>query len=1070
MDWHDRKPRPLQAIPGHTGPLRYPVAAIVAAAVLVVAIMVPSGRAPGATGTRDDVVTIDGGPGLLSGIAWLDGGPILVVGNDGQIMTVDLVAKTFAPAISKGPHDSRVRVLMGRAGRELLTADVDGKAILWTEASQPIGSANLLAATNLSAPVPLIGPSRSVVFGADGSLYRWDLADALIGEPKPFANDLDKNPGSLWVVPKMSSKPRVAWVAKDGRRVRLYSAEKADAGKSAKGFVRAPEPVVAIAPTSDGTAFDAVAPSGVTRRFRFPEDLTPPAIVSSKFPVETVAQSLTPLDKAGHLVAADKNGTAYLLEIAAGSDTAPTASGNPIHDMSEPTRKAIAIASDRAGKRVVALLSEKDGTAGQLNRVLNLAAFPAGAWHEDTTALKAARAGSLAVSDDGTAVAVVATTGGGDPTLFRIDLATGMAPAPIPPLTMGALAFTYDATKVVTFLPGSNKDWLLLTRDSDTSGTLRLVSFDGMTTTTTPIANVLAGADLAAPPATMPIDGGAFLIASAWSDGKIRAHSLKGTTVTPLGEADMSMLGKVCSLALSKTNGMPRLAALSIAKLPKRTQTLSLFDPIASMLELERFRPGGDAPDGVPPLAWRGDDIAVATLDVSKKLGIAPFTPAFVSSLPQPSSDFPKVSKTPIIQTATATAVLNLEGRVLAALGDAPAKAVVIVELGPTPKPVASFASPTGFSALELLSEADVALINDAGAVVVYRSDGALPRTFNALPAWSPAGSAKTASIRRIDGLNLLASLDSKDRVMIKLPDPGGSGMLTAGQPRQVPGIEPPAILNGMPAPWAVGFEEPALSPRIRARFAGSDNLQLTRAFPVPSAPAGASKTITAAAWAAHASSLRDSPVLGLADGRLWVPDPDPRHPELSKSYEAPKGLKQGTLVRALAHHPDIPLVALAWTLDGNNVRLRDRNALGIELAETPLDAGAPATALAFSPDGAWLAAGTFAGGVRLWSVDTNGAVPKLTSVQDLNLSNRSVEWLAFGPDTANPKLAAVDCRGRVRSWSATGPIAAPFAIPVTTELEKDANDRTYRLAWSPDAKFLAVASQKGTVFVVPAP
>src|SRR5690606_37045600 len=110
--------------------------------------------------------------------------------------------------------------------------------------------------------------------------------------------------------------------------------------------------------------------------------------------------------------------------------------------------------------------------------------------------------------------------------------------------------------------------------------------------------------------------------------------------------------------------------------------------------------------------------------------------------------------------------------------------------------------------------------------------------------------------------------------------------------------------------------------------------------------------------------------------------------------------------------------------------------------------------ALAFSPDGRTLAAGSFDGLVRLWRVDgpgtTSTALPALDSGDD-----GPVQSLTFSPDGRT--LVAGTGTGTVRLWSisATG---ADLRTVVTGP-----GSAVFSVAFSPDGRSLVAGSQDTT-------
>ena len=79
--------------------------------------------------------------------------------------------------------------------------------------------------------------------------------------------------------------------------------------------------------------------------------------------------------------------------------------------------------------------------------------------------------------------------------------------------------------------------------------------------------------------------------------------------------------------------------------------------------------------------------------------------------------------------------------------------------------------------------------------------------------------------------------------------------------------------------------------------------------------------------------------------------------------------------------------------------------------------------ALAFSPDGQWLASGDYnnrsRGRIRLWQTDRQG---RFQQVQELEHSGSDISALAFSPDgqrLASGEHNLMSLEGRVRLWQA---------------------------------------------------
>jgi WD40 repeat protein len=105
--------------------------------------------------------------------------------------------------------------------------------------------------------------------------------------------------------------------------------------------------------------------------------------------------------------------------------------------------------------------------------------------------------------------------------------------------------------------------------------------------------------------------------------------------------------------------------------------------------------------------------------------------------------------------------------------------------------------------------------------------------------------------------------------------------------------------------------------------------------------------------------------------------------------------------------------------------------------------------ALAFHPQGQWLASASVAGTVRVWDAEKRQAVRTLTDHQGAVVG---VSWHADGQ-----QLIALTEAGVVKFWeAATGKLLRTFQVP---------GDCT-SLARSPDGRFLAIAHRDGTIGV----
>jgi WD40 repeat protein len=145
--------------------------------------------------------------------------------------------------------------------------------------------------------------------------------------------------------------------------------------------------------------------------------------------------------------------------------------------------------------------------------------------------------------------------------------------------------------------------------------------------------------------------------------------------------------------------------------------------------------------------------------------------------------------------------------------------------------------------------------------------------------------------------------------------------------------------------------------------------------------------------------------------------------------------------VEALAFHKDGRLLAVADGLPGSagGVRLFDIET-GALAARLP-DSNESAAALAFSPDGKWLAAGGLDTIVHVWSIDTKASVAALREHGD------SIQGVAFSPDGKFLASAGDDRVGIVWEVGTWKRIA---------RLEE--KDPVSGVAFSPDGQFVLLA------------
>lgn len=133
-------------------------------------------------------------------------------------------------------------------------------------------------------------------------------------------------------------------------------------------------------------------------------------------------------------------------------------------------------------------------------------------------------------------------------------------------------------------------------------------------------------------------------------------------------------------------------------------------------------------------------------------------------------------------------------------------------------------------------------------------------------------------------------------------------------------------------------------------------------------------------------------------------------------------------------------------------------------VGELPVAGGAQKLyAAAFSPDGTLLAVGSEAGSVTVWDVGDVGAPREVATLED---SEASVLGLAFSGDGA--QLAAATSEPAVRRWAlAQGGSEAPRALPPITE---GFQGRVQSVAYAPEGSTLATGSADGTIRLWSAP
>jgi hypothetical protein len=977
-------------------------------------------------------------PTLLGGVAWLDDEFFYTAGRDGRVYRVTTDGTITD---SKEAHTGRVRLVLG-SGSRFLTADGAGVAFIWTD--------NLLrhfATTAVQSTAPAAYAAANVVAGIGTDLHTWDLS-TLVNDPAFLVKP--SGPGGRLDVVLKVGKPRAAWVSPDGL-VELFNPIPAD-GAAVRGAVQCPVEVLLVVSSGGGNTFDLVCADGTFRRHRFPEELAAAPVAFGK---PTVAQKFTRKANAGWLVSAGRDDRfAYVLDVAGGT-VANSGVAVP-NDSGDSVIVAVTISAD--GQRAVTLLSEKSGLA-QRNRVLhaNKPTQVGAAWVDfapGAPIFMNAEPGSLAVSDSGATAAVVATAvAGTTPKLYRLDLTTPGTPGK--PMELAG-NLNYKVTQHVTFLPGDENSWLLLLgKDTDaTLRTLRKVTGNATTGATTTV-EVFQGPDnsqLTAAPVALPVTGGVY-VASAWSDKKVHVHLLKSNDT--IGDAFEAAAVDATALALSPGTP-PRLACLT------REGQVRVWNVDKTLVELERFTPKGTPAAGAPALGWHDDAVVLGTLDGTNLLQAEVFNPSFVKAYPIPTTLGADL-------TSAKTAAVRPDSAVVAVADNAGNVAFANVSAAGAPTVAAnSFPVAAKVWSVEFLSERDLALVQMDNQVIFYHADAAALPTFARLslaPAFPP-DSREVFWLRRVSAHQVLVGTKTVE-TLLTIPDPpdGLGATLTVGPDRFVRSVGRPAVVKvGANDPWAVGFEQVKENDphTLKVRAATVDGVGKT---PVGAPPGDGLKAITAAAWAGE-----DTPVLGLADGRLWA------RPAGAGAYQAfpAQPSPNGAAVLALARSTTRSLFAFVLSLEAtpNLIHLRDPANPGVELSPPlQLNAGAPPTSLAFSPANDLLAAGTSGGKILVWSLPAAPAAP-VPLASNLAADSEVQDLAFFRSDElgATNRLAALSRNGGVKVWEFTvdhGAVKVAKLGSAWVNGSGASDDRRARLSWSPDGKSIAVATQDGKVVVL---
>jgi WD40 repeat protein/transcriptional regulator with XRE-family HTH domain len=201
------------------------------------------------------------------------------------------------------------------------------------------------------------------------------------------------------------------------------------------------------------------------------------------------------------------------------------------------------------------------------------------------------------------------------------------------------------------------------------------------------------------------------------------------------------------------------------------------------------------------------------------------------------------------------------------------------------------------------------------------------------------------------------------------------------------------------------------------------------------------------------------------ADGtvRLWnLARPD--HPvSLGPPFERQKGA-----IYAVTFSPSGRVLAVAGADDQVQLWNVARRSGPVRLGPPLTGPAGTVYALAFSPAGTTLAAGSADGTVRLWTMGAGGTPPAPPAGPALAVVLRPagspagtyVQAVAFSP--AGTELAAGTTDGKVARWALPGAQGRPTALPTLS----GPADVVFSVAFSPDGHTLAAGSKDKTVWL----